>query len=34
MLDEKRLKKELDNAINWIKDYVEKSDSKGVVVRK
>lgn len=34
MLDKESLKKELDGAINWIKDYVQKSNAKGVVVRK
>ena len=32
MLDEKRLKEELDKAILWIKEYVQKSNAKGVVV--
>ena len=32
MLDEKRLKEELEKAILWIKEYVQKSNAKGVVV--
>lgn len=34
MLDSEKLKKELNGAINWIKEYVEKAGAKGVVVRK
>ena len=34
MLDEERLKKEAKNAIEWIKEYVNNSGAKGVVVRK
>lgn len=34
LLDKKRLEKELDGAINWIKEYVENSKAKGVVIRK
>ena len=34
MLDSEKLKKELDGAINWIKEYVEKVHANGVVVRK
>ena len=32
MLDRKVLEKEANGAINWIKEYVEKSNAKGVVV--
>lgn len=32
MLEKDRLYKEADNAINWIKEYVEKAGAKGVVV--
>lgn len=32
MLSEENLKKEMDNAINWIKEYVEKSNAKGIVI--
>ena len=32
MLEKDRLYKEADNAINWIKEYVEKSGAKGVVI--
>ncbi len=32
MLNENKLIEEANNAINWIKDYVEKSGAKGVVV--
>ena len=34
MLEKERLNIELNNAIKWIKDYVESSGAKGVVVRK
>ncbi len=34
MLDKESLIKETDRAICWIRDYVEKSGAKGVVVRK
>lgn len=34
MLDKERLIKEAENAICWIREYVEKSGAKGVVVRK
>ena len=33
MLEIERLKNELNNAIEWIKNYVENSGAKGVVVR-
>lgn len=33
MLDEKKLKLEMQGAINWIKEYVKSSGAKGVVVR-
>ena len=29
-----RLNKEINGAIEWIKEYVEKSGAKGVVIRK
>ena len=32
MLEENKLKKEMNNAILWIKDYVEKSHASGVVL--
>ena len=32
MLDEKTLFKEAENAIKWIKEYVQKTGAKGVVV--
>ncbi|MBO5476769.1 MAG: NAD(+) synthase [Clostridia bacterium] len=32
MLEKDRLYKEADNAINWIKEYVEKAGAKGVVI--
>ncbi len=32
MLDKDTLEKEANNAIAWIKDYVEKANAKGVVV--
>ena len=32
MLEEKKLRNELDNAISWIKEYVKSSGTKGVVV--
>lgn len=32
MLEKEKLYKEAENAINWIRDYVEKSGAKGVVV--
>ena len=32
MLEENKLKKEMNNAILWIKDYVEKSHANGVVL--
>ena len=32
MLDENKLKEEMNKAILWIKDYVEKSKAKGVVL--
>lgn len=32
MLDEENLKKQMNNAINWISDYVKKSGVKGVVI--
>lgn len=34
MLDKEKLKFEAYNAITWIKEYVEKSNAKGVVIRK
>ncbi len=34
MLDRNILEKQAQNAIDWIRDYVEKSNAKGVVVRK
>ena len=34
MLDSEKLQKELNGAINWIKEYVEKAGADGVVVRK
>lgn len=34
MLDKDNLIQETENVIYWIKDYVEKSGAKGVVVRK
>ena len=34
MLDKSVLEKQAQNAIDWIRDYVEKSNAKGVVVRK
>ncbi len=34
MLDKETLKKELEGAISWIKEYVENSGAKGVVARK
>jgi len=33
-LDKERLIKETNNAINWIKEIVEKAHANGVVVRK
>ena len=33
MLEIEKLKIELNNAIKWIKDYVDGSGAKGVVVR-
>lgn len=32
MLEKDRLYKEADNAVNWIKEYVEKAGAKGVVI--
>ena len=32
MLEHKKLILEAENAINWIKEYVEKTNSKGVVI--
>lgn len=32
MLDKEKLEMHMNNAINWIKDYVEESKAKGVVV--
>ena len=34
MLDNEKLQKELEGAITWIREYVEKTGAKGVVVRK
>ena len=34
MLNKDKLEFEANNAINWIKEYVEKSGARGVVVRK
>ena len=34
MLDDERLNKEMNGAIEWIREYVEKSGAKGVVIRK
>ena len=34
MLNNEELRKELDGAINWIKEYVQKTRANGVVVRK
>ena len=34
MLEIEKLNIELNNAIRWIKDYVEEANAKGVVVRK
>lgn len=34
MLNKEKLIKEAESAINWIREYVEKSGAKGVVVRK
>ena len=34
MLDRNILEKQAQNAIDWIRDYVEKANAKGVVVRK
>ena len=33
MLNTEKLIKEMDNAINWIKEYVSKTKVKGLVVR-
>lgn len=33
MLSNEKVIKEADNAINWIKEYVESARAKGVVVR-
>ena len=33
MLDNKRLKIELDNTIDWIKKYIENTGAKGVIIR-
>ena len=33
MLDKEKLEKEANNAVNWIKEYVEKVGAKGVIVR-
>ncbi len=32
MLEEKRLKKEAENAISWIKEYVERANAKGIII--
>lgn len=32
MLERQKLKKEAENAINWIKEYVENSGAKGIVI--
>ncbi len=32
MLEKSELKKEMENAINWIKGYVEKTGANGVVI--
>lgn len=34
MLDKERLIKEVEGAMCWIREYIEKSGAKGVVVRK
>ena len=34
MLDKSVLEKQAQNAIDWIRDYVENANSKGVVIRK
>ena len=34
MLSSERLNIELNNAIKWLKDYVESFGGKGVVIRK
>ncbi len=34
MLDKDILEMQMQNAIDWIRDYVIKSNAKGVVVRK
>lgn len=32
MLEEKKLRKEAENAISWIKEYAEKTNAKGIVI--
>ena len=34
MLNKNVLEKQAQNAIDWIKNYVEKANAKGVVIRK
>lgn len=33
MLDNVRLKLELDNVLDWIKKYIENTGAKGVIIR-
>ena len=33
MLDNVRLKLEMNNAIDWIKKYIENTGAKGVIIR-
>lgn len=32
MLEKEKLRKEMQNAINWIKEYIKKVDAKGIVI--